>query len=373
MRRHRIVSTIALAAAIGGISTVVPAAGQDSAYLTALESGDLSALVPEAFADAEIIAGIPFDASLSPPQVDTPDAAAARQELLTMISEAGLTPADVTTLGGFFGDDTTLASFGATRIPGVPAGDWFESLYRVSMFRNYADPIREIVAVGPKQVLRIADRGSNRSDLLYAQGEVLWTLSGDDALGLAFIEALETIEGPALQADPGAPREGETVVVIGTPDDPLSQIPAEINGAATTTQTILASTVFDNVDPGNEEAVALANGFRALLDAVGGVDRATIVSSQARGADGDGIIILGLNVDGADQRDFRDGFVDLFLLSQLDEPQFEETQLGGKRVTRISEAGSLSGDVAYVYGVGETVWILRGQDQYITALLRTMP
>jgi hypothetical protein len=229
-----------------------------------------------------------------------------------------------------------------------------------------------MIEVGPKQVLRISDRGSDRSDLYYAQGEILWGFSGDDDLGIAFLDGLSTIEGPALLVDPGALVDGQAVAVIGTADDPLSQIPSEILGTDITTQTFPVSAVLEGVDPDDAEAVAMADSLRALLDGVGGVDATTIISSQAVADDG-GISILGLNVAGADHNAFSDGFLDLFLLSEYDDPQFEETQLGGKTVVRVSEAASVASRVAYVYGIGGTVWILRGQDEYITALLRTLP
>lgn len=39
-----------------------------------------------------------------------------------------------------------------------------------------------------------------------------------------------------------------------------------------------------------------------------------------------------------------------------------DSQLDGKAVLRVSAAGALSRQTAYVYGVGETAWIVRGQD-----------
>jgi hypothetical protein len=319
-----------------------------------------------------MMSGMSFEGSLGPPQIDTPDAAAARAELLATIDEVGLTLADVQTLTGLAGDEQAVVSFTATRIPGVDAADWFEPYFRVYTYRSFRDPVRHLIEVGPKQVLRISDRGSNRSDLFYAQGEILWSFSGDDDLGIEFLEGLPTIEGPALLVDPGALVDGEPVAVIGTADDPLSQIPPEILGTATTTQTFPLAAVFENIDPNDAEAVAIAEGLRALIDGVGDIDRAIIISSQAVSDDG-GISILGLNIPEADHAAFSDGYLDLFLLSEYDAPQFEETQLGGKTVVRVSEAASLISRVGHVYGVGGTVWILRGQDEYVTALLRTMP
>jgi len=372
MRTIRRLTAIMLAIALGAVATVAPAAAQDDAYQAALESGDLASLIPDAFADTELMSGLTFEGSLVPAEMDTPDAAEARAELLTILEGAGLTLADVQTVSGFTGDGQAFTSFNATRVPGVEAADWFEPYYRIALFRNYGDPVRDMIEVGPKQVLRISGRGSNRSDLFYAQGEILWGFSGDDDLAIEFLEGLPTIEGPALLLDPGALVDGEPVAVIGTADDPLSQIPAEILGTETTTQTFPATAVFEGVDPDDADAVAAADGFRALLEGVGGIDAATIISSQAVAEDG-GISIVGLYVAGADHAAFSEGFLDLFLLSEYDEPQFEETQLGGKTVVRVSEADSLAPQVAYVYGVGGTVWILLGQDEYITALLRTMP
>jgi hypothetical protein len=372
MPRIRIPATLALVLIIGGVVPFAPAAAQDEAYQAALEAGDLTLLVPGPFTEAEMTTEMSFEAALGPPGIDTPEAADARAALLRIIAEAGLTPDDVMTLNGFHGVDASFTSFRATRIPGVAATEWFEPFYQVAMSRNYGDPGREVIEVGPKQVLRISSRGSDRSDLLYAQGEVLWVLSGDDDLGTSFLEGLATIEGPALQADLGAPADGEPVAVIGTPEDPLSQIPPDILGAATTTQTFPVSAALDGVDRNDAEAVALADRFRALLDSVGGVERATLISGQARADDG-GIVILGLHVDGADQAAFRQGFLDLFLGPELDSPVYEDEQLGGKAVTRVSQEALPMNTEAWVYGVGGTVWVLRGQDEYITALLRTMP
>lgn len=372
MRRIRRLIASMLAVVLGASLSVVPAAAQDDAYQAALERFDLSLLIPDAFADAELMSGSSFEGSLGPPEIDTPDGAGARAELLAIVEGTGLTLADVQTVSGFTGDEQAVLSFSATRIPGVDAADWFEPFYRIAPFRSYADPVRDMIEVGPKQVLRISDRGSNRSDLFYAQGEILWGFSGDDDLSMAFLDGLPTIEGPALLVDPGALVDGQPVAVIGTADDPMSQIPSEILGTATTTQTFPVTAVLEGVDPNDAEDVADADSLRALLEAVGGVDAATIISSQAFSDDG-GISILGLNVAGADHAAFSDGFLDLFLLSEYDDPQLEETQLGGKNVVRVSDVGSMVSSVAYVYGVGGTVWVLRGQDEYVTALLRTMP
>ena len=55
-------------------------------------------------------------------------------------------------------------------------------------------------------------------------------------------------------------------------------------------------------------------------------------------------------------------------------PEAEAYQLGGKDVLRVTDAeGSMFSQPAYVYGVGETVWILRGQDEFLEALLETVP
>ena len=372
MRRIRRLTAITLAVVLGASLFVVPAAAQDDAYEAALESGDLASLIPDAFADAEMMSGMTFEGSLGPAQIDASDGAEARDELESTIEGAGLTLADVQTVSGSTGDEQAVTSFSATRIPGVDAADWFGLFYRIAQFRNYADPVRDVIEVGPKQVLRISDRGSNRSDLFYAQGEILWGFSGDDDLGAEFLEGLSTVDGPVSLVDPGALVDGQRVAVIGSADDPLSQIPSEILGTATTTQTFPVTAVFEGVDPNDAEAVAMADSFRALVESAGGIDRATIISSQAVADDG-GIAILGLNVDGADQADFSAGFVELFLLSEYDDPQLEETQRGGKTVVRVSDAGSLASRVAYVYGVGGTAWILRGQDEYFTALLKTMP
>lgn len=372
MPRIRRLTAIVLAVVLGTWLLIVPAAAQDDAYQAALETGDLATLIPDAFAEAEMMSGLTFEGGLGPAQMDTSDGTEARAELLDIVEGAGLTLADVQTVSGFTGDDQAFTSFSATRIPGVDAADWFELSYRIAQSRSYADPVRDMIEVGPKQVLRISDRGSDRSDLFYAQGEILWGFSGDDGLGMAFLDGLPTIEGPALLVDPGALVDGQPVAVIGTADDPLSQIPPEILGTATTTQTFPVAAVFEGVDPDDADAIAMADSFRALLESVGGVDDATIISSQAVSDDG-GISILGLSVAGADHAAFSDGFLDLFVLSEYDDPQFEESQLGGKTVVRLSDAGSLVSRVAYVYGVGGTVWVLRGQDEYITALLRTMP
>lgn len=372
MRRIHPVLASALAVILGVVLYVVPASAQGGDYEAALASGDLATLIPEPFADADMMSGRTFESTLGPPQVDTPDAATAREALTAIVETAGLTLADAATITGFLGDEQAAISFVASHIPGVAAADWFEPFYRVSLSRNYSDPVREIVPIGSKQVLRISDRASDRSDLLYAQGEILWQLSGDDDLGAGFLEGLETIDGPSLLADPGALVDGEPVAVIGTAEDPLSQIPSQIRGSDTTTQTFPVATVLDGIDPSNEADFLAADALRSLLDGVGGVDRATLISGQAIADDG-GISILGLHVAGADQADFADGFIDLFVLSQFDDPQVEQTQLGGKDVARVSDAGSLRSQPMFAYGVGETIWILGGQEEYITALLRTMP
>lgn len=85
-------------------------------------------------------------------------------------------------------------------------------------------------------------------------------------------------------------------------------------------------------------------------------------------------MITGLHVEGVDQSSFIDGVIAFGLGTDFDSPQAEAHQLGGKDVFQMTDAElSQSWEMAYVYGVGETVWVLRGRDELLDALLATMP
>jgi hypothetical protein len=369
MHRIRSVTALVLVLALGQALFVVPAAAQDDAYQAALESGNLALLVPSQFAEVDIEPG--RGSFVLPPFKIDSDSEAAVAELEAIMEAAGTTRDDVIGVGSAMGVDSPI-TFSATRVPGIAAVDWFELVYRAFRYRNLRDSFRETDSVGPKQVLRFTDRDRDRSRTFYAQGEILWELSGDEGAVMQFLEGLTTIDGPALSADPEGLVDGEPVVLIGTADDPLSQIPPEIRGAATETQTIPLATALEGIDQANAEDVEAAERIRAMLDGVGGIDRANFIIVQAAGEDG-GVSGTGLNVDGADVTGLVDGFIDLFVGTRYDSIERTEEQLGGKSVTRIAEADTRLTQPTWVYAVGETVWMLQGQDEYVAALLRTMP
>ena len=356
---------LALAVAAG------PAAAQDDGYEAALASGDLASLIPDTVAEAELIPGASFESLLGPSGI-TPAIDAAREELEAAVDAVGLTLADVQAVNGFGGDGENFTGFGAIRIPGTQASDWFESYYRALEDRNYADPARSLVEVGPKQVLRISERDGSRPMLAYAQGEILWIMRSDGDIASTFLDGLATIDGPALSTDPFAPTGDEPLAIIGVVDDPLSQIPDELLGLETQSQEIPFAVILESIDSADPQTAELADQLVAVLEGVGGVDAAVLITSQAIGPAG-GVGISGLHVDGADHTVFADAFVDALTLTEFDDPLREDVTLGGKDVVRISDRGDAFSQPAWVYGVGGTVWILRGQDEFAAALLATMP
>ena len=369
MRHVRTLVAIATIVCLGAVSAIAPAAAQED-YEAALASGNLESLLPADF-DAIDVESRNINRIFNPTPAGRESEEAARAELLEIVEATGVAQADTQEIGGILQDGDTLSFFTARRIPGVAAVDWFEPLYVMAIDNSIREPVRDIVEIGPKQVLRITNRGSDRSVLAYAQGEVLWIIRGDSTLGLDFLGAVESVEGPALSTDPLALVDGEPAATIGTADDPLSQIPETIMGAATETQTFPMAALFEQVDPDDAEAVAQADAIRSVVEAAGGIDKATFITSLAVDEDG-GVSVVGIHVEGADLSDVDDVFIEV-LLSDFDEPEVTEEQLGGKTVLRVSDAESVFAQPAYVYGVGGTVWVLRGDDEYIAALLRTMP
>lgn len=367
MRHVRALIAMATILCLGAVSAIAPAAAQED-YEAALASGSLESLLPANVEATDVEArNINRIFNRSPAGRESEEAA--RAELLEIVAAAGIAEADTQEISGILEDGEIYSFFNASRIPGVAAVDWFEPLYVLAIDNSLREPVRDIVEVGPKQVLQIRNRGSDRSVLAFAQGEVLWIIRGDSTQGLDFLGALQSVEGPALSTDPLALVDGEPVATIGSADDPLSQIPETIMGTAMETQTFPVAALFEQVDPDDAEAVAQAEAMRSMLEAAGGIDKTTLISSLA--VDG-GVSVVGMYVEGADHSDFADGFLEVFLTG-FEEPEVTEEQLGGKAVLRASDGGSLFSQAAYVYGVGGTVWMLRGDDEYIAALLRTMP
>jgi hypothetical protein len=93
-------------------------AAQDDSYQAALGPGDLSSLVPAAFADAEDMTVATLAQSMPPAEMDTDAGAVAREDLAALLEAAGVTLADAQSYTGIKVDGEQVLTFSADRFPG---------------------------------------------------------------------------------------------------------------------------------------------------------------------------------------------------------------------------------------------------------------
>ena len=110
-------------------------------------------------------------------------------------------------------------------------------------------------------------------------------------------------------------------------------------------------------DPEQAQDVA---DFEALLDGLGvSLDEVTLVSASAFDEQG-GVIAFGMQVAGVDADSFLEPWTLLYSSGEYEDPQLEETDLGGTPVTSITDAASIFAEPLYAYASGDVVWLLLG-------------
>ena len=187
--------------------------------------------------------------------------------------------------------------------------------------------------------------------------------------GLASIALLVLVTaglpGPALAQDPSAgPSE---------PPSAGSAFPTTLAGVELDVQAYSGEEWLAQFQDGTTENEAFATETTALLESLGkGVDDLTVTSALAEPTPGNQAVILGLQVEGTDAREFAEQAVDL-LLGDIADPGFALRPMGSRWVLRVVDDAVPGVYPRTVYLAGDTAWIIGGDEEYVFELLEQLP
>ena len=178
------------------------------------------------------------------------------------------------------------------------------------------------------------------------------------------------VAAPALAQDESPEPDAAVVAADG---DLASQLPAEVRGLPLEPQTFSGSAILENADMSDPEQAQDVADFQALLDGLGvGLDDVTLVSASAFDEQG-GVLAFGMQVAGSDADSFVEPWALLYSSGEYEDPQLEETELGGTPVSSITDAASDYAPPSYAYASGDVVWLLLGDEADIIAVLEALP
>jgi len=198
------------------------------------------------------------------------------------------------------------------------------------------------------------------------------------------VEGMDVVDAIAAMPDSGDPdnRALEPVTIVSAtveqvtlpaepvPGDPEleAMMPAEVNGEALSVRTNngaeLRAQISDGDPFGAQIEAALALLGRSLDDmSLGGGS----VGTQDAGAS-----ITGLRVKGAEASAIQTSLLPILL--GLADPQTTTLELGGKTVTVTTDGPEADAETKlYVYGTGDTVFVVQGSDPYLTDAITKLP
>ncbi len=189
------------------------------------------------------------------------------------------------------------------------------------------------------------------------------------------------LPGPALAQDPSAvPSEPPSASASELPSAGASALPSAgpafpttLAGAELDVQTYSGEQWLAQFRDGTTENEAFAADTAALLESLGkGIDDLRVTSALAEPTPGNQAVILGLQVEGTDARDFAGPAVDL-LLGDIDDPGFALRPLGSRWVLRVVDAAVPGVYPRTVYLAGDTAWIIGADEEYVFELLEQLP
>lgn len=161
--------------------------------------------------------------------------------------------------------------------------------------------------------------------------------------------------------------------VVATDGDLASQLPAEVRGLPLEPTTFSGTAIVDSADMSDPEQAQDVADFEALLDGLGvSLDEVTLVSASAFDEQG-GVIAFGMQAADVDADSFLEPWALLYSSAEYEDPQLEETELGGTPVSSITDAASIFAEPLYAYARGDVVWLLLGDEADIIAVLEALP
>ncbi len=180
----------------------------------------------------------------------------------------------------------------------------------------------------------------------------------------------------ALAQDPSAPAAASassaaTPAAASALSGPA--FPSTLAGVPLEVQSYDGAQWLDQFRDGTAENEAFAADTTALLESLGkGVDDLHVRSALAEPTPGSQAVILALQVDGTEARDFATGAVDL-LLGDINDPGFALRPLGSRWVLRVIDAAVPGVYPRTVYLAGDTAWVIGADEEYVIELLEQLP
>ena len=172
---------------------------------------------------------------------------------------------------------------------------------------------------------------------------------------------------PAAASPSSAASPGATSAVAGP------AFPSTLAGAPLDVESYDGAQWLAQFQDGTTDNEAFAKDTAALLESLGkGVDDLHVRSALAEPTLGSQAVILALQVDGTEARDFATGAVDL-LLGDITDPGFALRPLGSRWVLRVVDAAVPGVYPRTVYLAGDTAWIIGADEEYVMELLEQLP
>ena len=187
----------------------------------------------------------------------------------------------------------------------------------------------------------------------------------ESATALASPVAAST--APAAASASSAASPAATSAVAGP------AFPSTLAGAPLDVQSYDGAQWLAQFGDGTADNQAFAADTAALLESLGkGVDDLHVRSALAEPTPGSQAVILALQVDGTEARDFATSAVDL-LLGDIDDPGFALRPMGSRWVLRVVDAAVPGVYPRTVYLAGDTAWIIGADEAYVFELLEQLP
>jgi hypothetical protein len=124
------------------------------------------------------------------------------------------------------------------------------------------------------------------------------------------------------------------------------------------------------LDPDDPLQASNLADIEAVLEATDAdIDRLAMLNAVS--ADGEAFVGA-IRVAGADTEVILAAYVDS-TFDDLGEPRTEAADVGGKAVTRILDDAAPDQPALVVYATGDTVWVIRGSDESVEAVLESLP
>jgi hypothetical protein len=192
------------------------------------------------------------------------------------------------------------------------------------------------------------------------------------SLGAAAVLALMLSGSTAVLAQDASPSP-EVVASAAAEGADGPAFPSSLAGSDLEVLTYRGPEWLAEFQDGTEGAAGFAAETEALLASLGkDLEDLTVRSALTQPSEGNQAVILALQVDGAEARDFADDAVRL-LLGDVNEPEFVIRPLGDRWVLRVVDAAVPGVYPRTVYLADDTMWIIGADEEYVLELLDQLP